>query len=91
MSREAMKLAAALARIDRLIALIDRSLNRAVNAILHHPDFQALEARWRGLAYLVVAARGTDNVAVKLLAVSWRELARDFERAVEFDQSHLFE
>ncbi|MFF8803055.1 MULTISPECIES: type VI secretion system contractile sheath large subunit [unclassified Methylobacterium] len=86
-----MKLAAALARIDRLIALIDRSLNRAVNAILHHPDFQALEARWRGLAYLVVAARGTDNVAVKLLAVSWRELARDFERAVEFDQSHLFE
>ena len=51
----------ALTRIDRLIAMIDRSLNRTVNAILHHPDFQALEARWRGLAYLVAAAHGTGQ------------------------------
>ncbi|WP_048428891.1 type VI secretion system contractile sheath large subunit [Methylobacterium indicum] len=91
--------AAARRRADRLIALIDRSLNRAVNAILHHPGFQALEARWRGLSYLVGAAQGggqagaqgSGPVVVKVLAVSWRELARDFERAVDFDQSHLFE
>lgn len=36
------------------------------------------------------AARSTD-VKVKLLNASWRDLARNTERATDFDQSHLFE
>ena len=32
-------------KIDRLIMLIDRTLSEQVNVILHHPRFQALEAR----------------------------------------------
>jgi type VI secretion system protein ImpD len=78
-------------RADQLIALIDEALNRQVNAILHHPEFQAMEARWRGLAMLVrTASRGSD-VKVKLLSISWPQLARSMERATDFDQSHLFE
>lgn len=78
-------------RIDRLITLIDEALNRQVNAILHHPDFQAMEARWRGLAMLVRAAsRGTD-VKVRILSLSWPQLVRNMERAADFDQSHLFD
>lgn len=78
-------------RADQLIALIDEALNRQVNAILHHPEFQAMEARWRGLAMLVrIASRGSD-VKVKLLSISWSQLARSMERATDFDQSHLFE
>lgn len=78
-------------RADQLIALIDEALNRQVNAILHHPEFQAMEARWRGLAMLVrVAAHGSD-VKIKLLGISWPQLARSMERATDFDQSHLFE
>ncbi|WP_244472846.1 type VI secretion system contractile sheath large subunit [Methylobacterium sp. Leaf100] len=83
--------AAARRQADRLVALIDRALNTSVNAILHHAEFQAFEARWRGLAYLVGVATETGDVQVKLLSVSWRDLCRDFERAVEFDQSRLFE
>lgn len=78
-------------RADQLIALIDEALNDQVNAILHHPDFQAMEARWRGLAMLVREAGRSGDVKVKLLGIGWRELARSMERASEFDQSHLFE
>jgi type VI secretion system protein ImpD len=76
---------------DQLIALIDNALNRQLNEILHHRDFQAMEARWLGLAMLVRAAVGSGEVKIKLLSVSWTELARNMERASDFDQSHLFE
>lgn len=78
-------------RADHLIALIDDSLNAQVNAILHHPEFQAMEARWRGVAMLVRQAGRGGDVKVKLLSASWGELARSMERATDFDQSHLFE
>ena len=61
-----------------------------VNAILHHPRFQKLEASWRGLRYLVDQIEEADNVKIRVLSVSWKELARDLERAIEFDQSQLF-
>jgi type VI secretion system protein ImpD len=76
--------------IDQLIAAIDALLTAQVNAILHHPRFQQLEASWRGLSYLVDTASSMRRVKIRLLDVSWRELARDFERAIEFDQSQLF-
>ncbi len=78
-------------RADQLIALIDEALNRQVNAILHHPDFQAMEARWRGLSMLVRESAHSSEVKVKLLSFGWRELSRSMERATDFDQSHLFE
>ena len=80
----------AAANIDCLIVAIDALISAQVNAILHHPRFQALEARWRGLAYLVQVVRGIANTKLRLLTASWTELARDFDRAVEFDQSRLF-
>lgn len=78
-------------RTDQLIALIDESVNRQVNTILHHADFQAMEARWRGLAMLVRESTRGGDVKIKLLSLSWSELARSMERAADFDQSHLFE
>ena len=74
------------------VGLIDRLLNEQVNAILHQPAFQRLEASWRGLAYLAkrVDDEADEDIKVRVLNVSWRELEREFERAVEFDQSQLF-
>ncbi|MBN2490937.1 MAG: type VI secretion system contractile sheath large subunit [Planctomycetes bacterium] len=76
--------------LARDIARIDDALSAQVNAILHHPRFQRLEASWRGLHYLVGQLEEDQDVKVKVLNVSWKELARDAERAVEFDQSQLF-
>ena len=79
-------------RLNRDVAYIDQLLNAQLNAILHHPDFQRLEASWRGAQYLVDcrAAEGDANIKIRLLSLTRKELERDFERAVEFDQSELF-
>jgi type VI secretion system ImpC/EvpB family protein len=77
-------------QLTRAIADIDELLNRQVNAILHNPAFQRLEASWRGLQYLVEQVPEGANVKVRILSVTWRELVKDLERALEFDQSNLF-
>jgi type VI secretion system ImpC/EvpB family protein len=74
----------------REIARIDARLTRQVNAILHHPSFQKLEASWRGVRYLVDQIPDEENIKVRVLNVTWKELTRDLERALEFDQSQLF-
>lgn len=76
--------------LDRDSAWLDRLLSAQVNAILHHPKFQRLEASWRGLRFLVDQAEREDGVIFKVIHWSWRELCRDLERAIEFDQSQLF-
>jgi type VI secretion system protein ImpD len=80
-----------LASIDRLIAAIDAQLSDQVNAILHHPAFQRLEARWRGLRYLTHAAEAHERIRVRVLSISWHEVVRDLEHASDFDQSLLFD
>jgi type VI secretion system ImpC/EvpB family protein len=82
--REAMLL------LTREVARLDALVNRQLNAILHHPAFQKLEASWRGLRYLVHQVEEGENIKVRVLNVSWKELVRDLDRALEFDQSQLF-
>ncbi|QQS13982.1 MAG: type VI secretion system contractile sheath large subunit [Rhodospirillales bacterium] len=78
-------------RIDRLIAGIDALISRQLDEILHHPKVQRLEGSWRGLLWLVRVADGAKGVKIRLLNLSWAELTRDLERAVEFDQSEAFD
>lgn len=77
-------------RLLRDIATLDALLEEQLNAILHHPSFQRLEAAWRSLRWLVEAVPDDTPVKVRVLTVSWQELTRDAERAIEFDQSQLF-
>jgi type VI secretion system ImpC/EvpB family protein len=81
-----------LTRLAADIAEIDELLGRQLNAILHHPRFQQLEASWRGLAFLVRRAdlESDPMIKIRVLTARWRELEKDFERSVEFDQSTLF-
>lgn len=74
----------------RDLARIDVLLSRQLNAVLHHPRFQRFEASWRGLAYLVHQTEDGQRIKIRLLNLSWKELNRDVERAIEFDQSQLF-
>jgi type VI secretion system ImpC/EvpB family protein len=77
-------------RLGRDVARIDDLVARQVNAILHHPAFQKLEASWHGLKYLVEKRPEDDSVKIKVLNASWGELVADQNRALEFDQSQLF-
>lgn len=76
---------------DRVIASYDEAISRVVDAICAHPRFRRLEAAWRGLAYLVEAADQATGVKIRVLHVTWREIGRDLQRAVEPEQSQLFQ
>ncbi|MAL98856.1 type VI secretion system contractile sheath large subunit [Hydrocarboniclastica marina] len=81
------------ALLATMLVEIDQTINRQLNAILHHTVFQALEANWRGVALLTDQAANDDHdglTRVRVLDLSWRELTRDLSRAIEFDQSRLF-
>jgi type VI secretion system protein ImpC len=76
--------------INARIAQIDHLLSLQLNEILHHPEFQKLEASWRGLKYLLSQSETGSMLKVKVLNVSKKELLKDLQRAPEFDQSALF-
>ena len=76
--------------INARIADIDALLSQQLNAIMHHADFQKLEASWRGLNYLVQQTETSTTLKLRVLNVSKNDLRKDLERASEFDQSALF-
>jgi type VI secretion system protein ImpC len=76
--------------IKTRIAQIDELLSQQLNEIMHHQDFQALEASWRGLLYLVKNAETGAQLKLRLMNVTKQEIANDLDKAMEFDQSTLF-
>lgn len=76
--------------LDRDIAALDGMISRQLDAVLHAPRLRRLEGSWRGLHWLVDGSVQDRLVKVRLLPVRWADLARDLQRAVEFDQSALF-
>jgi type VI secretion system protein ImpC len=72
------------------IGEIDKKLSGQLNEVMHHPDFQKLEGTWRGLHYLVMQSETGEALKLRVLNVSKRDLFKDLERAVEFDQSATF-
>jgi type VI secretion system protein ImpC len=71
-------------------AAIDQKISTQLNEVMHHPDFQRLEGTWRGLDYLVKQSETGDTLKIRVLNVAKKTLAKDLEKAVEFDQSTLF-
>lgn len=72
------------------IAALDQVVSKQLAAIMHHPDFQKLEGTWRGLNYLVMNTETSAQLKLKVFNSSKKELFKDLEKAVEFDQSQLF-
>ncbi len=78
------------ATITARLAQIDRLISLQLNEVLHHPAFQKLEGTWRGIKHLMDQSETNDQLKIKVLNVSKKELLRDLQRAPEFDQSQLF-
>jgi type VI secretion system protein ImpC len=76
--------------INSRIAQIDRLISKQLNEVVHHSDFQKLEASWRGLFYLVNQSETGEGLKIKVMNVSKKDLLKDMEKASEFDQSTLF-
>ncbi len=76
--------------INSRIAEIDRLVTTQMNEIMHHEDFQKLEGSWRGLNQLVMNSETGTQLKIRVLNVNKKDLLKDLERALEFDQSVLF-
>jgi len=76
--------------INSRIAQIDELLSQQVSEIMHAPDFQKLEASWRGLHYLVKNTNTSSSLKIRLLNATRQDLQKDLDKAMEFDQSQLF-
>jgi type VI secretion system protein ImpC len=76
--------------INARIAQIDRLISAQLNEVMHHEEFQRLEASWRGLHHLVHESETGTMLKIRVLNVSKKDLLKDLERAPEFDQSALF-
>ncbi|KXK00796.1 MAG: type VI secretion protein EvpB [Acidobacteria bacterium OLB17] len=76
--------------INSRIAEIDRLVSAQMNEIMHHEDFQKLEGSWRGLHHLVKNSLTGPMLKIKVMSATKKDLLKDFERALEFDQSAMF-
>ena len=76
--------------INDAIAAIDQKMSQQLSAILQNEKFQKLEGSWRGLHHLVNESETGGSLKIRMLNISKKELGRDLEKAVEFDQSQIF-
>ena len=82
----------ALRSIEGIIAEIDRKLTEQVNLVLHHKDFQQLESAWRGLHYLVNNTETDEQLKIRVLNVSKKDLSKTLRKfkGTAWDQSPIF-
>lgn len=76
--------------INSRIAEIDRLVSAQLNEIMHHEDFQKLEGSWRGLHQLVMNSETSAMLKIRVMNVNKKDLLKDLEKAIEFDQSATF-
>jgi len=76
--------------LDARIAELDTLISNQLSAVLHNPEFQRLEASWRGLKYLVSQTDTSPLLKIKVLNASKTELLKDFRTSPDYDQSTLF-
>ena len=76
--------------INSAINAIDRALSSQLSAIMQHEKFKKLEGSWRGLNHLVMNSETSSQLKIRVFNLSKSELARDLDKAVEFDQSQTF-
>ena len=77
------------ARQDDLVASVDEAIAEQMRRLLHNPQFQALEAVWRAVHFMVKRIRSGKAVKLYLLDVSRNELASDLA-ADDVTQSQLY-
>jgi type VI secretion system protein ImpC len=82
----------AVRNIEAMIAEIDRKISDQVNGIIHHQDFKDLEGAWRGFHHLVSHTETDENLKIKFLNVSKKELSRTLRsfKGSNWDQSPLY-
>ena len=77
-------------RQDQLIAAVDEAISAQMRAVLHHPDFQALEAAWREVHLLISSLETDEQLKLYLMDLSKAELAADLASTDELQQTAAY-
>jgi type VI secretion system protein ImpC len=64
-------------RKGEMVAQTDRAIAGEMRALLHHPKFQAMEAAWRGMDFLVRRLETGDHLRVYLVDLPRESLTAD--------------
>jgi type VI secretion system protein ImpC len=64
-------------QLPALIAQVDATVSGGMRALLHHPRFQALEAAWRAVFFMVRRLPTDANLKVFVIDIAKPELAAD--------------
>ena len=73
-----------------LIAKVDAAIGELMRRILHHPNFQDIEAAWRGVYFLVSQLETDENLKLFLIDISKAELAADLLAADEITAAGVY-
>jgi len=73
-----------------LMAKTDAAIGELMRTILHDTDFQAMEAAWRGLNFLVSQLETNENLKLFLIDISMAELAADLLEPDEITSTGLY-
>ena len=78
--------------INAIIAEIDRKMSEQINKIMHASEFQTLESAWRGLHYLVSNSETDDQLKIRVMNISKKDLHKTLKRykGAAWDQSPIF-
>ncbi|MHB1736480.1 MAG: type VI secretion system contractile sheath large subunit [Acidithiobacillus sp.] len=78
--------------INAYIAELDRKISEQLNLIMHHEEFQKLESAWRGLHYLVNNTETDQQLKIRVINISKKELGKTLKRykGTAWDQSPIF-
>jgi len=77
-------------QLDEMLAAVDAATGELMRMILHHPDFQAVEAAWRGLSFLVKRLETGAQLQLYLLDLSKAELAEDLNRTENLRRTGIY-
>jgi type VI secretion system protein ImpC len=78
--------------INAMIAEIDKKMSEQINKIMHAAEFQQLESAWRGLHYLVTNSETDDQLKIRVMNISKKDLHKTLKRykGAAWDQSPIF-
>ncbi|WIY27821.1 type VI secretion system contractile sheath domain-containing protein [Parasedimentitalea psychrophila] len=75
------------ADVAAMIVAVDAALSDAMRMVLHHPEFQSLEAQWRSLDLIARSVEDDDTLDVMLYDISAEELAADLTASEDLSDS----
>jgi len=74
-----------------LLACVDKAVAAQMRGILHDPGFQAVEAAWRGVEFLVTRLETDEDLGLAVMDVSKDEFAADMLAVDDLQGTALYE